>query len=412
MFTSRRSKAGVALLWGDRWWIGGHPEPVVFGEMSQAAAVLLEHFAEHGKPTGLRLIYQPRSLVSVAVQCPNGNRATLQAALQDEHPLLATGEHAWGYEPIPLGSNTTLLHYETEPALFALVESLQVDSHFVEGAWPLATALNLVPEEWPDSGAFTVVAVARELTAIFKHTPAGVRELQSACGDVSAQLASAAVQQAFERQDVSLFLVAFDGAGARLALQLSDLELAGRPDLTWDHVAHFAATLSRAHPNQLLPAAPMLGAGRIVGGVTSVAILTAGVLGTQIVRDSLAERVIAAETAAEINGLRTEVEALRETESAILQIEEQLKALEPRRVLYGQLLKVLPEKLPNQVVLTRVQADQNGFVLTGGVSGPGLGEAEWLAWRERLEAGDLPWQIVGATAQPPTSDFSLKGVWR
>lgn len=411
MFTSPPSNPGVALLWGDRWWISGRSEPVVFGDIARAAEVLLAYLAEHGRPRRLRLLYQPSFFVSVVVACPHGNRATLQAALQDEHPALVGGDHAWGFEPIYQGGNATLLHYESEPVLFTVVDALRDGGIVVEGAWPLATALNVVPEDWPDTGAFTTVAAAKNRVVIYRHTPAGAREVQSAEGDQAAQLAATTVQKAFERDDATLYIVALDDAGARLALQVAGWVRPGRTDLMWPDLVRAALTLSLTQPNQLLPAASRICASRVVNGVTIVSLLTAGVLGAQIVRQTVTHNEDAARHTAEVTSLRSEVADLRGNETEIGQLRSRLTALAPPPARCVELLRVVNRKLPAQVVLTRIHADREGFALSGGVSASGLADADWLAWCGALQPTNAPWQLADV-GPPPTNDFTLKGVWR
>ncbi|WP_145928673.1 hypothetical protein OH491_01570 [Termitidicoccus mucosus] len=412
MFTSRPSDPTVALLWGDRWWIDGHPEPIVFGEPGHAFKVLLAHFAEHGKPAKLRLIYQPPSLVSVPVQCPNGSRATLQAALQAEYPSIAQAECAWSYEPIIGRRNETLLHYEPEPGLLPLVEALREQAVAVEGAWPFATALNLVPEDWPDTGALTVVAVADNQSAVFRHTSEGRREFQSATGVAAAELVATTVQQAFEREDAALYMVSFDEAGTRLTTQVAGAEPFGRADLTCRDVIRAALALSLTQPNQLLPAPMRLTGNRLVTGLTTVVLLAAGVLGAQFVRDTLAQRDHAEQQTTRIEQLRAEVASLRKNEIEIRQLQTQLAAFTSHGRIGEKFLQSLVRRLPAQVVLTRVQANDNGFTLTGGISGPGLVEPDWRAWCETLQRGKPPRQFAEPAGTPPDSDFVMKGIWQ
>jgi hypothetical protein len=91
---------------------------------------------------------------------------------------------------------------------------------------PLATALDLVPEDWPDTGALTVIAVAAGLAVVFRHAPSGEREIRSAEGETAALLVASALQHAVERQDAALYVVSLDETVAGLAAQVGGL---GRP---------------------------------------------------------------------------------------------------------------------------------------------------------------------------------------
>jgi Tfp pilus assembly protein PilN len=400
----------VALLWGDRWWISGCPEPLVFGSTDRAADALIGHFEERGSPTRLRLLFQSPSFASVAVECPNGNRATLQAALQHEYPALADQMRAWSYEPIFGGR--TLLHFEREPVLFGLVETLQKQRFAVEGAWPLASVLNLLPDDWPETGALTAIAVADGLSTIFKHTPAGVREMETAGGDQAAELVATTIQRVHEREDTALYLASFDQAGARLCEQLAPLECPGRSDLQWDDVARAAQTLSLKHPNQLLPTESRLSATRIATGATVVAFVGALVLGALLAQETIAQRNVARHQGVVVQRLRTEVASLRENEAEIRQLHAQLAAAKPSRVACAALMRAITRNLPEQVVLTALHADRDGFRLSGGISGAGLTAKSWDSWVDQLKVAGLAWELAPSAAAVPTADFNLKGVWR
>src|SRR4051812_4442984 len=94
----------TVLLWANRWWLPGRSEPLEFQNGSHAVEVLAAHLIVESQRLAVRLIYQPASFVGLTVPCPNGNRATLQRALEVEHPALENLEIAWGYEPVlPIG---------------------------------------------------------------------------------------------------------------------------------------------------------------------------------------------------------------------------------------------------------------------------------------------------------------------
>jgi hypothetical protein len=130
-------------------------------------------------PRRLRLIYQPDGFTSVVTPCPQAGRRTLALALQEQHPGLATDEIAWSHDPIlPLGGSfTTVLHYEPSPWLFALLEQLGSAGIVVEEVWPLPTWLQALPDEWSDTGALTVLAVAGDRACAYHHPATGARQV-------------------------------------------------------------------------------------------------------------------------------------------------------------------------------------------------------------------------------------------
>ena len=81
MFISRPSEPHTVLLWGDHWWFAGTGASVEFSDLEQAVEVLVARYADEPKPVRLRLVFQPDALETVAVACPQGDRATLAAAL-------------------------------------------------------------------------------------------------------------------------------------------------------------------------------------------------------------------------------------------------------------------------------------------------------------------------------------------
>ena len=409
-FTSRPSDPAVALLWGDRWWISGRSEPVVFGPIMRAADALRAVFAGDERPSRLRILYQPAFLTSVPVHCPNSSKSTVRAALQDEHPSLANVACAWGHEPIFGGA--TLLHCETEPELFLLVRSLEDSGVTVEGAWPLASVLNLMPEDWPETGALTVAIAAAHRAMVFQHRPDGTRVVYSAAGEESGALLAATVQEAFERDDATLYVVALDEAALRLSAQVAQLERPGRTDLGWDDVVRAAGTLSLRQPNQLLPVLARIGANRVVTGVAVAALVASGVLGVQVARGQIAERQTAARRIEETKALRAEVAQLRNRETEVNELQAEASALTPSRAAGAALLRAISRSLPPQIVLTNLRADREGFAVTGGVWGSGLSEKDWKAWIDSLQPPGGPWQLTGSMAGMPTADFALKGVWR
>ena len=413
IFTSPRFDARVALLWGDRWWIEGRSEPVAFGEFARAAETLLAEFGD-ARPARLRLVYQPAFLASTAVNGPQGGRSTLREALQEEYPSLGDETLAWSYEPLAPGpqSGATLLHYETQAGLYALVASLHEAGIEVEGVWPLATALNLVPTEWPDMGALTVVAVADRQTFVFRHTPMGVREVERGFGAEAAALALAAARQAVARADTALHVVSLDAAGDRLADTVIQIEEPGGRRASWHHLVNAVRTLSVRQPNQMLPGISRLTLRRLAQGATAVVLLAVGALAVEQGLHLRARQRMMAARSAEVITLRQDVAALRANESEAHRLRTAIARLQPGPVACGALLRALPRSLPLEIVLTRVRADRNGFTVEGGVAGPGLTSATWHSWRAGLQTDSHPWRLTEPLPLAPVTAFALKGQWQ
>ncbi len=408
MFTSPRSDAVTVLLWGDAWWISGADHPIGFGSADRAATVLLGQLAERRTSLRLRLIYQGDSLASVPVNCPNGGRSTVGAALEAVHPTLADPACAWGFDPI-FGC-ATLLHCETAPGLLPLVRELEAGGVEVEGAWPLGTVLNLVPEDWPENGALTVAAVAAGRALEFRHRPDGTRDLRSAQGEAAAEMLAATVQEAFEREDAAFYVVALDPAARALAAQAGKLERPGRTDLGWPDLVRAAATLSRRQPNQLLPAREPVALVRAVEAV-AVATLVAAYLMCLVVGRDYRRQVAATELRqAETVALRAEVAELRGRAAEAAELTEKIRETKRGRGASARLLESVGQAMPAEVVVTRLKTDRSGFVVEGRVVGSAPAERSWRAWLDPLRVAALPWRLeqVGG---PPQGGFVLQGGW-
>lgn len=411
MFTSLQSDAKVALLWGDRWWLEGRDEPVTVAEPTRAADTLLAAFGDT-RPARLRLLYQPRAFVSIAATCPMAGRSTIRDALQEEHPALGREDCAWGYEPIAVGpqSGATLLHYETEPGLRALVSALHAAGIAVEGAWPLASALNLVPRDWPDTGALTVVALAEGQTFVYRHTPAGQREAQAISGDAAATLAAQTAREASERADTALHLVALDQTGRQLATTLIAIDDPGGKVVGWPRLIEAARTLAPHQPNQMLAASTWWATSRVVQSATVALLLASAVLGGEQAWRGRERQRLATAHAAEAAILSRDAAGLRANETEANRLREEIASLRPGPVACGALLRALPRELPSSIVLTRVRADERGFAVEGGVAGNPVAAAAWRNWQSALRAQTHPWTLPEAAL--PAADFTLKGQWR
>lgn len=411
MFTSLRSDAQVALLWGDRWWVEGRSEPAPVAEPARAAETLLAAFGD-ARPARLRLLYQPRSFVSITATCPMAGRSTIRDALQEEHPALGKEDCAWGYEPIAVGpqSGATLLHYETEPGLRALVSALHAAGIAVEGAWPLASALNLIPLEWPDTGALTVVAIAAEQALVYRHTPAGLREVESVAGDGAATHAAQAARMACERADTALHLVALDASAERLAATLVAVDDPAGKIADWSRLIAAARMLAPHHPNQMLAASTWWTGRSVVQTATVTVLLAACALGCEQVLRWKADHRLAATRIEEKMKLERDLAALQANQAEAHRLRAEIATLRPGSVACSALLRALSRELPPAVVLTRLRADERGFTVEGGVTAAGLTAAAWRTWQAALRAETHPWRL--AEVSVPPAEFTLKGQWR
>ena len=412
MFISPPSDPLVALLWGDRWWISTSAEPIPFGEFSEAAGALLDTLGAPDTSKRIRLIYQPEHLVSEIIECPNGNRATLQSALQSDFPALADPTVAWSFEPINGATNSTVLHYETKPGLFGLVEALTAAGFEVEGVWPMASVLNYVPEDWPDTGALTVLAIAQQRALVYMHTPAGIRQVNTSCGDEAAKLAASAIQQAHESETAAFYFISLDSSGDALAEQIAMWNSVDRSELTWDRLVQVTAKLPATYPHQLIPQPRWFTPHRVVSGVTAAALLLAVVLAGHIGVQLLNQQELTAQQHAEINTLRPEIERLQAQESEYKKLQAELAKFETSNTAYAEFLSSVGKQLPHSLVLTRLQVDSSGFTLAGGVTDTDGVVSDWSNWNSDLAMESQPWNLIENHVEAPSSVFQLKGNWR
>ena len=411
-FSSRRSElpcdAGVVLLWGNHWWIGGRARPVPIENPEHPESSLLGAFADGYRPKKIRLVYQPDCLVSVPVPCPPGNRRIVQTALQQEYPALVDDLHAWSYEPVaklPI-STRTLLHYETEPALYALTAALLANGVEVVAAWPLASALNALPPEWPQTGAMTVVAVSETHAFIYRHAPDGTREVEVILPEQREFRVREIVQRAVAKSEVAFHLAALDAASREeVAPWLGSIEMMG-----WDDLMLAATTLSRQQSNQLLPASADVWLNRGLLALTASAVAGVVILGADIGRDVLQSKEDGALQATEVARLRGDIDALRKNEVEAARLSSEIAALAPGKPVVAELLRTVGRTLPPTAVLTRLQANNAGFEVSGGLVEPGLNEAEWRTWRTALESGRWSWANVADAI--PHATFVFKGSFR
>lgn len=388
----------TVLLWGHRWWLPGREQSLEFDNLAHAAEVLAAHLAAELPLRRVRLIYQPESLTSVLVNCPRGNRSTLQQALGTEHPAILQPDHAWSHEPILSQESgfATILHSETEPGLFAIVDQLAEREIEVATAWPLASYLHALPSEWTDSGAQTIALVGEGIAMAYHHPADGGRTLHQWQGDSASADAMAWIHQQAERspEDPALLFYAGnlpEGTENITLVPLSEA-LTGR------------VTMPASHPAQLLPARPFLTPQRTAIAASILLLLTAGWTGAAYARDyrawTHAQEVAIREKAV----LRQEVEHFRINATEMVALKLRLAGLGETPPI-GSLFTVLGKAMPAGIVLDQTRIAQGRFTLSGHVA-PGT---DWNEWRSRLAKG--PWRIEGATAPSENGSFNLSGVF-
>ncbi len=412
IFTSPPSDTLVALLWGDCWWTSESAEPILLRETSEATSTLLDSLDHQSASKRIRLIYQPDHLVSEAIECPNGNRSTLQSALQSDYPALADPKLAWSFEPINEGSNTTLLHYETQPGLLTLIDELTASGFEVEGVWPLASVLNFVPVDWPETGALTVLAIAYQRTLVYRHTPAGIRQVNTSREDAAAKLAASSIQQAHNSDTTAFYFICLDTSGEVLEPQIAHWNPSERTTLKWPRLVEVTRSLPLTHSNQLIPPPARFTTFRVVNGATAAALILVAILAVQIGFKLLNQNEITALQRAEIEALRPEVEELQAREAEFKQLEAKLARFESSPTSYGKFLKSVGKQLPTSLVLTRLQIDATGFTLTGGVTDTNAVASDWSRWTDQLTFDSAPWRLSANIIEVPSTDFLVRGNWR
>ncbi len=411
IFTSRRSERRTALLWGDRWWIEGRPEPVPFGDLLLAAEVLLAQFAADEKPAQLRLIFQPASLAAVSIACPKANRETLRLALSEQFPALADTHLAWSHEPV-LGVNApfaTVLYHEVQSGLFALAGELHAGGIEVESAWPLAAALNFVPEDWPDSGAMIVVAAAENQALIYRHTADGRREVEAATGADASVCALRGLRAALARTDTAVYLVGCETAGERLASQLPTPDVPRVRLVPWSRLASAIAPLPVTHPAQLLPVESRWSGRRALMGIAGLAAAAALVVLADTARVAWQQRAAVAADLRAAATLRAEIAVRRDGARELAALRAAVEAREPAGAVFVPWLRALAAKMPREVALTRVTATRDGVAVSGGVTGR-LSEGAWREWTAAMAAGAV-WRFPERPPLPTTA-FQLNGTAR
>ena len=380
----------TVLLWGDAWWLDDSPAPLPFAGLDEAAEVL--GAALGPKRRRLRIIYQPDSLATAATPCPKGSRATLVAALSAAFPALGSPGQAWSHEPILArgDSFSTLLHFEREPGLVTLLAGLTEQGFAVESVWPLATYLSALPDEWSDTGATTVLAVAPGRVCGYRHAADGERSAPAWQGDEALADFGAWLRELLAKspEEPVLLVGEPETAGALEAL----VNCEGWPNVQWLSLREALGrkvTLPRSHPAQFLAPAPAVTAQRTVIAASLVFFALAGWSGATYARDVLAWRTTSADREVRKQALRGEVAHLRDNAAEISRMREILARAAVRPPV-AALLQKLAATVPKEAACDSLAVTAAGFALNGhfAPSAPaGAGEA----WRARL--ADPGWAV-------------------
>lgn len=392
---SPKSDAATVLLWGDRWWLPRYQLPVPFAEPDQAAALLAA--AWPGRAKRLRLIYQPDDFVTVPAKCPNASRAVLAIVLAEEFPVVTHPGLLWSHEPILAAGETfnTLLHHETRPALFGLVHQLQEQGFTVESVWPLPTWLNALPPDLSDSGAMTLVAVSAERFCVYRHSPEGVRSVQSGAGAGAFDQLAKILQTIFEKHpdEFVLYVTTDDGLVDTLGQRLpaGGNRMVGHFSV-WEALAK-AAPISSRHPAQLLPPGASL-LPRVLATACILALMAGLALAGEHLHRELAARRTEAELVREIPALQAEVTRRQQAQTELAALRAEAGRPAP---VFGPWLRSVGQA-PAAVTLTALRASRTEFTIAGGLTTAGaLPEAAWRDWLSRLAGGQ--WRI-GPAALP------------
>ncbi len=412
MFISRPSEPRTVLLWGDRWWFAGTGISAEFADLGGAVEVLVAHYANEPKPVRIRLIFQPDALETEPVACPQGDRATLAAALAGEFPSLCNPQCAWSHEHVlPMGGDfATLLHFETTPGLITLATELARRGLAVESAWPMATFLHALPKEWSDSGAVTVVAVQAQRAVAYRHPADGVRSVpvwlgESAVAEVGEWLGELLAQSPEE----PVLLVCADAETATaLGSFVSAEGYPGVEQITLNEALARPGPFPRYHPAQLLPRTPLFTAQGFLIAASIVFLLAGAWMGTGIVRTSLAERAATRDQQAKLSALRTEVAQLRENAAEISALRRSLEggAAGPP---CGALLEAVATTIPASSTLTSLRITGRTVAIEGWVAPDALPTAV-EDWRSRLAPANAPWTVTAKVGAAGT--FTLNGGFR
>jgi len=403
MCSSRRSKPVTVLWWRSRWWLAGEVVSAVIEGIEPAADWLVRHFTEESKPVRVRLVYQPETLASVLVGCPHGARRELAQALAPEFPALASGDRAWGFEPVLTKGETasTILHFEREPGLIALATRLAEHGIALDSAWPLTTFLQAVPAEWSQSGALAVIAIGPDEAVAFRHARDGERTVQRWSGSAHKE-ASRWLASTIGEDLADSVVVVTDSAETQAALaEVVGVQIPGLEVYTVSQVLRRHVVLPRYHPAQLLPREPTALAALLLKAASVALFLTAAGLAGMLGFRWHATRAAAGNATTRLATLRAELLQLRANAAELAALEATSAVGPPVSVFLDRLARTIPP----DVVLASVRVDASGVACAGWALPSAKGAL--TAWPEALRG---PWSLsLSATAD---GAFSLKGNFR
>lgn len=405
IFTSPRSKALTVLLWGDRWWLAGRTDAIPFTHRDEAAGELVAALAGDA-PRRLRLVYQPDGFMSVVTSCPKAGRRTMALALQEQFPGLATEEIAWSHDPIlSVGESfTTVLHCESSPWLFALIGQLGSAGIAVEEVWPLPTWLHALPDEWSDTGALTVLAIAGNRACAYHHPATGARQV-IAWPPNEPTTPELWLANLLDRDPAEPVLVVTDEATSDAAWSPGPAR-PGLRHLTLPEALSHSATIPSRHPARLLPVEPVVTASRAVLA-SSLALLIAavGVVVPWVVGHVNARNAALVQTVRE-RALSVDVAHLRINAAEIAALREE--AAGRTRPFAGALLRRLAATVPPEVTLATLRADPGSFAAQGFVA-PQASSGVLDRWQQALAQDQERSQVQIESLPKSDGAFRLRG---
>jgi len=305
---------------------------------------------------------------------------------------------------------STLLHFEAQPGLFSLAARLAHLGLAVDSAWPLATFLHALPEEWSESGAVTVIALQAECAVAYRHPADGGRTVQLWHGDTTVAEVGHRLAGIFAHnaEEPVLLLCADDDVAAALDAYAPLDRHPGLDRLPLTDALARQVVLPRYHPAQLLPRQSVVSAQRAVIAASFAFLLFAGWTGAVYARQSIAARAETEQRQARLTTIRAEVGHLRANATEIASLRAALDggtAGPP----CGALLAKVATTLPPEIVISSLRTSGRSIVLDGWLN-PSAPATALDNWRARLTPADAPWTLV--TKPGLGGAFTLTGAFR